>query len=123
MKNDPNEQYGWYNLGVIEQRAGDTGKAASDYLKAIAIQPTFASALYNLGVIRLQSRDYPAAVALLNRAVAASPKDANALYKLASALVHLHTATANERAKVALNKALELDPPLRGFPTTPTTNK
>jgi tetratricopeptide (TPR) repeat protein len=121
VKNDPNDQYGWYNLGVVEQRDGNTGKAASDYLKAIAIQPDFEAALYKLGVIRLQSGQYTAAVTLLDRAVAAGPKDANALFKLASALGHLHTASANERAKAVLNRALALNPPSPGFPPTSTS--
>ena len=123
MKNDPNYQDGWYDLGIIEQRAGNTGNAASDYLKAVAIQPTFESALYNLGVIRLQAGEYTASAALLKRAAAANPKDANALFKLASALVHLHTAAANAQARVALNRALALAPPSRAFSSTPTTRK
>jgi len=123
VKSEPHYQYGWYNLGVIEQRAGNPGKAATDYLKAIAIQHDFEPALYNLGVIRLQSGKYTAAVTLLNRAAAANPKDANALFKLAAALSHVHTAAANQQAKAALNKALQLDPPSRGLPTVPTTSK
>ena len=123
VKNDHNDQYGWYNLGVIEQGSGNIGKAATDYVKAIAIQGDFESALYNLGVIRLQARDYNAAVALLNRAVAANPKDANAFFKLAESLGHLHTTTADERAKRALTRALTLAPPSLRFPPAPKPGK
>ena len=114
------EKYGWYDLGVVAQRDQDFEKAAGDYLRAIAIGPKFEPALYNLAVIRLQSRQYTAAVTLLDRAVAANPKDAKAFEKLAVALVHLHTAADDARAKVALNKSLALDPPSRGFPQIPT---
>jgi Tfp pilus assembly protein PilF len=117
VKNDPKQKFGWYNLGVIAQGDHDPNTAARDYRKAIAIDPAFESPLYNLGVLRLQAGNYRTAAALLNRAVVANPKDANALFKLASALVHLHTAAANEQAKIALNSGLRLDPPTMGFPT------
>ena len=117
VKNGPNDQYGWYDLGVIDQRAGNTNKAVSDYLKAIAIQSNFESALYNLGVLRLQARDYSAAITLLTRAVTADEKDTNAHLNLSRALANLHTVAGNTRSKVELTQARKLDPKL--VPTPP----
>ncbi len=123
VKADPTDKYGWYNLGVIAQGDNDSKTATLDYDKAIAIDPKFETPLYNLGTMRLQAGDYTAAVGLLNRAVADNPRDANTLAKLALALNHLHTAAGTEQAKVALSKALKLDPALLRTVTTETTNK
>jgi len=121
VEKNANDKYGWYNLGVIAQSDKDFTTAATDYEKAIAIDPKFVAPLYNLGVIRLQTSDYRAAITLLTRAVALNPKDANAHWNLGLALTHLHTAAGNERATVELNKALKLNPQLlpKGSPPLP----
>ena len=112
VKNDPNEQYGWYNLGVIAQGASDSNTAEKDYKKAIAIQPNFQSALYNLGVLLFQKNKIPDAIDYLGKAAAANPKDANSHWNLGLALAETHKPADNARAKIELNRALKLNPDL-----------
>src|SRR5690242_5355053 len=49
---DPNNKYGWYNIGVIAQQSNDSKTAEADYKKALALDPNFEPVLYNLGVLR-----------------------------------------------------------------------
>jgi len=126
VKNSPSDKYGWYNLGVVAQSDKHFAAAATDYEKAIAIDPKFEAPLYNLGVLRLQAYDITTAITLLTSAVVLNPKDANAHWKLGTAYAAFHTAAGNERATVELNKALKLDglppPPAQcpAYKTTPT---
>jgi tetratricopeptide (TPR) repeat protein len=109
---DPNNKYGWYNLGVIAQYAGDNEGAARDYNKALALDPKFESALYNVGVLRYGAGDWDGAISYLTRATAAKPKDANAWWNLGLALAHKHTKADDKRSTDALNEALKLNPNL-----------
>src|SRR2546430_15611809 len=109
---DPNNKYGWYNLGVIAQYAGDKKVATSDYNKALALDPKFESALYILGVLRYAAGDWDGAISYLTRATAAKPKDASAWWNLGPALAHKHTKADDKRSTDALNEALKLNPNL-----------
>jgi tetratricopeptide (TPR) repeat protein len=130
VKNDPNDKYAWYNLGVIAESEKDPTTAAADYEKAIAIKPDFEPALYNLGLIRMHARDYPMAARLLSRAVGADSKDANAHFDLGLALANLHTAAADARSKAELAAARKIYPGLfkgrlygTGGPTSTTRGR
>jgi tetratricopeptide (TPR) repeat protein len=112
VKADPTNKYGWYNLGVIAQNAGQTSSAAKDYLLAIKADPTFESPLYNLGVLRFQSNQIPDAINYLAKATVANPKDANAHWNLGLALIRPATKADNARATKELNLALKLNPAL-----------
>jgi Tfp pilus assembly protein PilF len=110
---DPKNKYGWYNLGVIAQYAGDKKQAADDYNKALELDPQFEPVLYNLGVLRYGASDWQGAVDYLRRATAVNAKDASAWWNLGLALAHWHKDTATDQeAKDALNKALKLNPNL-----------
>ena len=109
---DPNNKYGWYNLGVIAQYAGDKEGAARDYDKALALDPKFESALYNVGVLRYGAGDWDGAISYLTRATAAKPKDASAWWNLGLALAHKHPKADDKRSTDALNEALRLNPSL-----------
>ncbi|MGO9875198.1 MAG: hypothetical protein ACLPVY_15500 [Acidimicrobiia bacterium] len=51
---DPHDKYGWYDLGVIAEDGQDSNAAATYYEKAIALDPTFESALYNLRCLDIE---------------------------------------------------------------------
>jgi len=112
IRHDPNDKYGWYNLGVIAQNAKDTRAATQDFERAITIDPHFEAALYNLGVVRLNVKDIDGAVTYLSRAVAGDPRDANAHWQLGLALARTDTHANSGLAVKQLNAALKLDPSL-----------
>ena len=114
VKEDPNNKFGWYNLGVLAQYAGNTNDAATNYQKSIAIDPNFESALYNYGVLRMGSNDMDTAITYLGRAVAQNSKDANAHWNLGLALAKRGNTSKddNTRSKNELNAGLKLDPSL-----------
>ena len=112
VKNDPNDKYGWYNLGVIAQGAGNNSDAGKDYLKSLAIDPAFESALYNYGVLQFQADQIPSAISYLRRAVAANPGDANAHWNFGLALARTGKPADNKEATTELNKALKINPAL-----------
>ena len=120
---DPNNKYGWYNLGVMAQYAGNKKEAAADYQKALALDPKFESVLYNLGVLRYAAGDWNGAASYLRRATAVNDKDASAWWNLGLALANLAKATKNNainnESTDALNKALRLNPNL--LPNRSTT--
>jgi Tfp pilus assembly protein PilF len=109
---DPSNKYGWYNLGVIAQYAGDKKEAADDYNKALALDDKFEPVLYNLGVLRYGASDWDGAISYLKRATAVNDKDANAWWNLGLALAHKHTNPTDRESTVALNKAVKLNPNL-----------
>jgi Tfp pilus assembly protein PilF len=109
---DPNNKYGWYNLGVIAQYANDKKGAEADYKKALALDANFEPVLYNLGVLRYGASDWDGAISYLRRAVAVNDKDANAWWNLGLALAHKHTKATDKESTDALNKALALNPKL-----------
>ncbi len=48
---DPNNAAMYYNRGLINDQVGNKEKAASDYNKALELDPTFFDAAYNLGAM------------------------------------------------------------------------
>jgi tetratricopeptide (TPR) repeat protein len=111
VKTDPSNVYAWYDLGVIAQAANDSS-ATTDYLKAIALDPTFESPDYNLGVLYFQADKIDNAITYLKRAVALNAQDANAHWNYGLALARKDIKTDNKLATEQLNAALKLDPAL-----------
>lgn len=112
VKEDPEQKYAWFDLGVIAQAAKNDNEAGDDYKNAVALDPNFESALYNYGLMRSQANDLPTAIAYLSRAVAVDPNDANAHWNLGLALSKANTPADNARATIEINKALKLNPKL-----------
>ena len=114
VKNDPNNKFGWYNLGVLAQYAGNSSEASADYQKALTIDPSFESALYNYGLVKAAGNDLNAAIDLLGKAATANPKDAGAHWQLGLALAKRGDTTKgdNARSTKELNAGLKLDPTL-----------
>jgi tetratricopeptide (TPR) repeat protein len=109
---DPNDRYGWYNLGVLAQGSGDSNAAQTDFLKAIAIDPNFEASLYEEGLVRYHANDVPGAVSYLSRAVVANPQDACAHWALGIALMRSDGRARSERGLTELRTALKVDPAL-----------
>jgi tetratricopeptide (TPR) repeat protein len=109
---DPNNKYGWFNLGVLAENDNDTKTATTDYQKALAIDAAYEPALYNYGYLTYLASDWKGAIALLERAVAANPNDASAHWNLGLALAHLHAPAGYKRSRKELNIAIKLNPNL-----------
>jgi Tfp pilus assembly protein PilF len=110
VKEDPNNKYAWYNLGVLAQYAGDTSSSAKNYQKALDIDPRFESALYNYGVLKFSGNDLPSAITYLEKAIAENNQDANAHWNLGLALAK--QGSDSKRSTKELNAAIKLNPDL-----------
>jgi Tfp pilus assembly protein PilF len=106
---DPQNKYGFYNLGLIAQNAGKNADAANQYRLALTIDGSFAPALYNLGILQTAAGDTTGAIDLYRRAIAASPNTANAHFNLGLLLRKTgKTAEGNKEVQTAV----KLDPTL-----------
>jgi tetratricopeptide (TPR) repeat protein len=110
VKADPNNRYDWYDLGVIAQSSGDTRTAQADFLRAIAIDPKFESALYGEGLLRFRADDRSGAITYLSRAVTQNAKNSCAHWALGYALRSEGGPPAAKRATAQLRAALKIDP-------------
>ena len=122
VKNDPNDQYGWYNLGVIEQGAGNTSKAASDYLKAIS-DP----AQLRVGALQPRRVALPGRTRSTTRSpISAGPSMPNPRTRTRSGTTvsrsaETRTPADNAKSKNELNTALKINPTLIKTLGTPKT--
>ncbi len=107
VKNDQNNKYAYYNLGLIDQTNGDLESAANEYSLALTIDSAYYPALYNLGIIRETSGNNSEAIGLYEKAIAASPDYARAHLKLGRLLKETGEVARGE-AEIAT--AIELDP-------------
>lgn len=84
---DPENLFGWYNLGLIAQRAGDGETAIENYDKALVIQSDYVPALYNKA-IQVETRDLDEAIQLYRQVISIDDQVAAAYMRLGFALVH-----------------------------------
>ena len=94
------------NAGLAAHQAGRTAEAATDYSKAIALEPQNKWAHYNLGLIEQNSGQAAAAEADYRAVVAADPNFIGALYNLAI----LRTASAPAEAADLYRRAIAVAP-------------
>jgi tetratricopeptide (TPR) repeat protein len=106
---DPNNQYAYYNLGVIDQANGSLASADSNYSLALSIDPGYVPALYNLAIVKTAEGDVRAAIDLYQRAIDAEPDYAPAHLNLGFALID---EGQRKKGKAELGTAVELDPSL-----------
>jgi Tfp pilus assembly protein PilF len=106
---DPNNQYAYYNLGVIDQANGSLASADSNYSLALTIDPEYVPALYNLAIVKTAEGDMKAAIDLYRRAIDAQPNYAPAHLNLGFALID---EGRRKNGKAELTTAVELDPSL-----------
>lgn len=106
---DPNNQYAYYNLGVIDHANGSLASADSNYSLAISIDPAYVPALYNLAIVKTAEGDIKAAIDLYRSAIDAQPDYAAAHLNLGFALIE----NGDKReGNAELAKAIKLDPSL-----------
>jgi tetratricopeptide (TPR) repeat protein len=75
-----------FDLAVLEERLGDTERAARYYREALALNPRLAAAHYNLGLLALARAQQGDAVPSLVAALAIEPRAADIALALGAAL-------------------------------------
>jgi len=94
-------------LGLARQSKGDLAEAQESYERAIALDPTSATALTGRGYIVLQRGRYDAAIADFEAALRIDPRGQDAVRFLGLA----HSDKGDRaRAEAAFTRALEIDP-------------
>ena len=68
----------WFDLGAIDLRS-DPAAAATDFTRALSIQPNFAAAHRDLGMLKFEQKDYANAARHLAEAVKLGMQDARTL--------------------------------------------
>jgi len=85
---DPQNARAWYNLGLVEQAAGNGGIALQDFQKAASIDSNDAATQYLIGALYLQAKEYPAAISSFSNAIHLDPFNLPAEFGLAQAEGH-----------------------------------
>lgn len=67
-------QNAWLDLGILEQRQGNTTQALSDYQKILALNPTDAGALFNAGILLYRSGSTAQGVSDIDKAISLNPR-------------------------------------------------
>jgi len=107
LQKDPENPSAFYYSGLIHERGGETGKAAADLEKAIALKEDFTLALAELGKIRARKRDFTGAETLFKKAYLLGANDPVTLFNYASTLINLGR---GPEAGSILEKLLSIDP-------------
>jgi tetratricopeptide (TPR) repeat protein len=107
-REDARTAYDYFLEGCrLDDDEATRGRAEAAYRKAIALDPSLASAFTNLGTLRLLDGDKRDAEALFARAMAIDPTQSEAPYNLG--FLHLEARRYPEAIEL-LGRALELDP-------------
>ena len=109
MAKDPTDVDAPYDLGVLfQQRLHDGALAASYYTRALAVDPTFKSALFNLALVETPKN--PArAISLYNQLLALNANSPQVLWNLGLLLI---SQNQSSQGHADLAKAVALDPTL-----------
>ena len=106
---DPQNEFAYYNLGLIHQTEGRLGAAAENYELALDIDPEFRPALFNLATVRTGLDQPDEAIDLYRRLLELAPDNAAAHLNLGFALIDIGE---GKEGKAELATAVELDPSL-----------
>jgi tetratricopeptide (TPR) repeat protein len=98
---------GWYNLGYVMEQRGQAAMAEAYYEKALASDPSLASAHNNLATLLARRGQVNDALAHLQTVVRLQPSNRDGYTNLGAVLLQQGKAAA---AEVYLRMALELDP-------------
>jgi tetratricopeptide (TPR) repeat protein len=115
---DPDNKVAWYDLGLIQQGAGNNGEAEIYYERSSAFDPHYVPPLYNLATL-VAPRSPATAVKLYKKVIAIEPKLAQAHLDLGFALQAI-----GQRAQgnAQISEAVRLDPSLSSrAPSSATT--
>jgi tetratricopeptide (TPR) repeat protein len=96
----------WYDLGVLDQKLGNTSAAISEYQQAILIDPKYTFALFNLGILETRTNS-SAAISFYLRALATAPENAGIRWNLGLLLYQTgHLA----QGRSYMQSAIRIDP-------------
>lgn len=98
----------WYDLGVLDQRLGQSTNAEAEYQQAVELDPSYTSALYNLATIETTT-DPKGAIQLYQQILSIEPDNPNSEFNL-GLLLYDNGQIAQGRAD--LNKAIAAAPSL-----------
>ncbi|MBZ5598418.1 MAG: sulfatase-like hydrolase/transferase [Acidobacteriia bacterium] len=105
---NPQNYRAWYDLGTLDVKA-DRAAAASDYAKALAIQPNFAPLRRDFGMLQFEQKNYAEAAKHLAKAIELGLSDA----KTYNFLGISYSQTGQlQQAVDSYAKALKLNPDL-----------
>jgi tetratricopeptide (TPR) repeat protein len=115
---NPENKIAWYDLGLIQQEAGNNSQAEIYYERSSALDPRYVPPLYNLGTL-VAPRSPASAAKLYEKVIAVEPMFAQAHLDLGFALQALGQ-RAQGNAQIA--EAVRLDPSLSSrVPSSSTT--
>ena len=106
---DPQNQFAYYNLGLIDQTRGLDDEAAAEYEQAIALAPGFTPPMFNLAIIRAKLGAIDEAIQLYRDVIAVNDGDAGAHLNLGFLLID---SGERKQGRQELARAVELDPSL-----------
>lgn len=116
---DPQNEFAYYNLGLISQTRGDLVSAESSYRTAITIDPDFVAALFNLAILRTDAGATREAIDLYEHIIDVTPAEganAETIRLLASAHLNLGFLLIDDgdqaRGEAELDEAVQLNPSL-----------
>jgi len=113
LQRDPHNVLCLFNLGYIEERQGNAGKAEELFRSALRSDPNFSDALLELANLRIASKSFAEAAKLLRNYVNVSSDPASGYYKLALVERNLHqdeAATKDLTTFQALSRDRTTDP-------------
>jgi tetratricopeptide (TPR) repeat protein len=109
LAKEPTNAIAYYDLGVVyQQNLNEPTQAATEYNKALLVNPKYKPAMYNLAIIDTSS-DPQAAINLYNQLLALNPNDANVNFNLGLLLISQHQTTQGD---ADLKKAILISPAL-----------
>jgi tetratricopeptide (TPR) repeat protein len=111
LESDPSNALALYNLGQITQQRGDLQGAIDFYDRALVADPSLASAAFNRAIALRDSGRKADAVAGFEAILVADPDSVGVLFNLGNLYIELGDP---ERGVQLVNRAVELDPSLRG---------
>jgi Flp pilus assembly protein TadD len=106
---DPANVDAYFDLGVVDQKAGLSGLAATEYQQAFFLNPRFAPALFNLAILTTPTSPSKA-IALYRQILTIKPGDANTEFNLGILLVR---AGQSVEGQAMLENAIHTSPSLR----------
>jgi tetratricopeptide (TPR) repeat protein len=109
LKDDPTNEYAFYNLGVIAQDGGQAEEAEGYYREALKSDPNLTPAMFNLAILRTQAGDTQEAADLYKKMIALRPDSAAAHLNLGFVLRAQGERKAGDKEIV---DAVKLDPSL-----------
>ena len=97
LKKNPFSEIAWYNLGVVLTKLDKTEKAFRAYDFAIAIDPTFSTAIFNKANLFFDNNNYKEAITYFNHVIEYEQQNSEAF--LMRGISYFYTNKMNKAAK------------------------